>query len=81
MDGQSLMLLGRLSERSEAVERRVDRLERRVSKIEKKRPDSAETIGAIEKLIKSLATWLIPLGVAWVTGSLEAALKVAGLFR
>ena len=42
---------------------------------------TAQTIGAVEKLTKSWMTWLIPLGVAWATGSLELAAKVAGLLK
>ena len=75
------MVVGRLLERTEAAHIKFAHLERRVSKLERKKDDPSEAIGALEKLIKSWATWLIPLIVAWLTGSLEAALKVAGLFK
>lgn len=64
-----------------ATHHQVVRLEKRVGKLERRKSDPAATIGAIEKIIKSWATWLIPLGVAWVTGSLETAAKIAGLLK
>lgn len=40
-----------------------------------------ETIGAVEKLVKSWATWLIPLIALWLTGNLESAAKLAGVLK
>jgi hypothetical protein len=76
------MILGQLLERSDATVVRLDRIEKRLSKVEKApRHTTVETVGAVEKMVKSWLTWLLPLGVAWVTGSLETAAKLAGLLR
>lgn len=43
--------------------------------------DGLETVSTIEKVVKSWATWLLPLLVAWATGSIDAAVKIAGILK
>lgn len=66
------------------VDRTLSDLAGRLASLESRPVSSttaADTIGAIEKVLKSWAVWLIPLSVAWATGSLEQALKVASLIK
>lgn len=82
------MTLGRLLERSERTgadvseikerlrsgDARMQRHEARISRIEARRAD--QRVGPLERWIKDLLRWALPLGAAWATGGLDAALKV-----
>lgn len=83
------MTLGRLLERSERTgedvseikerlrvgDSRMQRHEARLDRIEAQR-SPAEPVGALERWIKDLLRWALPLGAAWATGGLDTALKV-----
>ena len=91
------MLLGKLLERSDVTNAHLGHIQTRLTTVDRalwdltgrlasleSRPvasTTADTIGAIEKMTKAWAVWLIPLSVAWATGSLEQALKVASLLK
>lgn len=84
------MILGRLLERSETTVRRLDTIDERLRSgdrtMSELREDVASLkkeprIGAAERLIKEGLRYLVPLGVLWATGSLDAAVKMAGVMK
>lgn len=87
------MTLGQLDGRSEEMLRRLSSIDGRLKEGDQRMNDLGEsikkleqahektTIGAIERWIKEGLRFLIPLGVLWATGSIEAASRVLGLFK
>jgi hypothetical protein len=87
------MHIGHLIGRSEAILHHLARIDRRLCQGDERMDELAEGIRRIEKMqettsagpaerwAKDLLRWLVPLGALWATGSLEAALRIAGAMR
>ncbi len=60
---------------------RITSIEGKVEAASERREPPEDQVGRIEKLSKAWLAVIVPLLVAWATGSIEAGLKMAGLFK
>ena len=89
------MVLGRLLERSEQNGRNLDRLENRAierldridGRLETISQDLAScrrkppAVSPLERRLKNLAGYLVPLAVLWATGSVQNAIELFKVLR
>ena len=91
------MTLGRLLERAEATARsldrvenraieRLDRIDGRLEAMNRKlttiaKAQASPPVSRLERRLKDLAGYLIPLAVLWATGSVESAIELFKALR